>query len=99
MNSTQATFEVTKVFGLSSRSAVILQGEIRSGTVLAGMSTKVLVDSQLYMTAEIKGVEFIDGPGRGSTVGLVLDTPDPEVRELWLALCQPGDLLPVASQP
>jgi len=102
MSDSKATFEVAKIFELSTlnaASAVVLQGHIRSGTVRPGQSTKVLVDGQLYMTALIKAVEFIDGPSRESAVCLVLDTPDPEVRELWLALCQSGDMLPVESLP
>jgi len=99
MSDIQATFEVAKIFELSSLGAVVLQGHIRSGMVRSGLSTKVLVDGQLYMTALVKSVEFVDGPGKESAVGLVLDTPEPEVRELWLALCQPGDVLPVESLP
>jgi len=97
MTSSHAVFAVAKVFELAARNAVVLEGDIRTGVVLAGMTTKVLVDSQLYMTAKIRAVDFIDGPGGKSAVGLVLDTPEPEVRELWLALCQPGDVLPIES--
>jgi hypothetical protein len=97
MDTPQAFFAVEKLFELSSRAVIVLQGQIKSGTIRAGMKTKVLVDGQLYMVATIKSVEFVDGPGSKSAVGLLLDTPEPEVREMWQALCCPGDVLPILA--
>jgi len=93
MNS--SSFEVTDVFLLETRNSVVLKGNIKSSEIRQGMFVKAWVDSELYMSAEINGVEFIDGPGTESAVGLVLDTPEQEVQDLWLELCKKGDLLKI----
>ena len=93
MNS--SSFEVTDIFLLKTRNSIVLKGDIKSGEVRQGMIVKTLVDSELYMSAEVNGVEFVDGPGTESAVGLVLDTPEQEIQELWLELCKKGDLLKI----
>jgi hypothetical protein len=97
MESPQALFAVENLFELSSRGVIVLLGQIKSGSVRAGMRTKVSIDGQLHMVATIKSVEFADGPGRASAVGLLLHTPEPDVRAMWQALCRAGDVLPVTD--
>ena len=97
MGTPHAFFAVERLFELSSRVGIVLQGQIMSGAICAGMKTKVLVDGQLYMVATIKSVEFVDGPGSESAVGLLIDAPEPEVREMWQLLCRPGDVLPISA--
>ena len=90
-----SSFEVTDVFLLETRNSVVLKGDIKSGEIRQGMFVKIWVDSELYMSAEINGVEYIDGPETESAVGLVLDTPEQEIQDLWLELCKKGDLLKI----
>ena len=93
MNS--SSFKVTDVFFLETHNSVVLKGDVKSGEIRKGMFVKTWVDSELYMSAEIHGVEFVDAPETESGVGLVLDTPEQEVQNLWLELCKKGDLLKI----
>ncbi len=95
MNS--SAFEILDTFILKSRNSVVLKGLIREGEIKRGMIAKTLLDSELYMAAEITGVEYIDGPKNESAVGLVLDTPEQEVQELWIELCKKGDVLKIEN--
>jgi hypothetical protein len=103
MPGSDATFEVGRIFELKSLSGIVLRGHIKTGVVVSGMIAKVWVDGGLYMAAPIKSVEYIDGPGIEGMVGLVLEAPDNDVRELWLSLCKVGDVLsievPKQNQP
>ena len=90
-----SSFEVLDVFILDTYNSIVLKGRIKSGEITQGMIVKTWVDSQLYMIAKINEVEFIDGPEAESTIGLVLDTPEQEVQELWLELCKKGGLLKI----
>ena len=90
-----SSFEVTDVFLLETRNSVVLKGDIKSGEIRQGMFVKTWVDSELYMSAEINGVEYVDGPETERAVGLVLDTPEQEIQDLWLELCKKGDLLKI----
>lgn len=95
MTHQKATFEVKNIFELPSLRAVVLQGVITSGMVVSHMTIKVGILDRLYMTASIKSVEYMDGPDGESAIGLVLDTPESEVREQWLERCVAGDVLQV----
>ena len=92
---TSSSFEVLDVFILGIHNSVVLKGRIKSGEITQGMIVKTLLDSELYMTAKINEIEFIDGPEAENTIGLVLDTPEQEVQELWLELCKKGDFLKI----
>jgi hypothetical protein len=94
MTEKQIEFEVLNVTEEADLHAVVLHGRVSHGQVKAGMTTKVWVDGGLYMKASIKAVEH-EGSSKDNTVQLVLDAPEPEVRELWLGLCQAGDVLPI----
>jgi hypothetical protein len=89
----RTTFEVRKIFERPSLHAIVLQGRIGGGMVVSDMIVKIWVNGGLYMAASIKSIEYIDGLGGESAVGLVLDTPEPAVRELWLEQCLSGDVL------
>lgn len=90
-------FEVSDVFCLDSQNSIVLVGDIQGGEINIGMLASTWVDSELYMVAEISAVEFIDGPEKNSRIGLVLDTPEQEVRELWLELCKRGDVIKIEN--
>ena len=92
-----SAFEVIDVFILETLNSVVLKGGIRSGEIRQGMFVKTWVDSELYISAKINGVEFIDGPEKERAVGLVLDTPEQAVQNLWLELCKKGDLLKIEN--
>ena len=50
------------------------------------------------MVTPIKSVEYLDGLDLEGTVGMVLDAPDSDVRELCLGLCQEGGLLAIQAR-
>ena len=98
MSEVQAKFELKKITAKAEFKTVELKGRVCQGQVSSGMQTKVWVDGGLYMKALIKAVEYEkEGADRGLAT-LVLDAPESDVRELWLALCQAGDMLAVEAR-
>jgi hypothetical protein len=93
----ETTFEVGQIFELASLGTIVLRGHIKAGVVAPGMIAKIWVDGGMYMVTPVKSVEYIDGSGSEGMVGLVLEAPDSDVRELWLGLCQAGDVLSIES--
>lgn len=86
-----AKFLVNTTFVRSSAKNTVLCGLITSGTVKRGMQAKVEVSPQLYFIADIFSVEAINDNTGKSNVGLVLDTPDDDMRHLWKELPAPAE--------
>ena len=84
-------FRVNTTFVRSSDKNTVLCGLITSGTVKKGMKVKVEVSPKLYFTADILSVEAICDTTGKSNVGLVLDTADDDMRNLWRELPAPAE--------
>ena len=82
-----ATFHLQSKMKLAARPGVFLVGEIRSGTIRAGMVARVGVDGGLYTEAPIIAVEFVDYAQGKSQVALHIAFADPKVEEIIEALC------------
>jgi len=69
----------------------VLCGLTTVGTVKSGMKIKIEISPKLYFTADILSVEAIfDSTGK-SNIGLVLDTPHDDIRNLWKDLPAPAE--------
>ena len=95
MKTIAATFEVHSVFFLTGRKLTVLGGIIKDGRVKAGMKATVLVDGGLFLFATIKGIESIKSETEKCNIGLLLDTPEKEVRDAWKSLCLSGDIIAI----
>ena len=85
-----ARFEVSNVFALRSRGSVVLTGRVSAGNIVPGMHILVWLDGGLFWSLPIESVEFVDGPGKLSQVGLVLAGQGREEFELLSGLCPVG---------
>lgn len=97
MTGSGATFEVSLIFELAVVSAIVLRGHVKSGAVAPGMLAEVGVDGGVFMPTPIKSVEYIGGLATEATVDQMLEASDNDVRELWLGLCQAGDVLSIEA--
>lgn len=77
--------------------AIVLRGRVKSGTAAPGMLAKVEVDGGVFMPTPIKSVEYIGGLATEATADLGLQASNNDVRELWLGLCQAGDVLSIEA--
>jgi len=98
MAGTQAELEVLEVAERGVLNEVALSGHVRKGIARAGMGIKIWVDGGLYMKATIKAVAYSESQKDNGLAELTLDMPEPKVRELWLGLCRPGDVLTIESE-
>lgn len=98
MTERQTEFEVLDLVERPDLNAVVLHGRVRHGQIQAGMTTKVWVDGGLYMKASIRALEYEKNSNENAVAKLVLDTPESDVRELWIGLCQAADVLPIEEQ-
>lgn len=78
---------------VAEESELRVVGELRSGSVRAGMQACVSLGS-FSVVATIKRVEFPGGPS-GDEISIVLDTPDEETRQFWKELCRPSHFIGV----
>ncbi len=92
---TSAKFEIASVFELPSRKCVVLVGRVSAGIIRPGMSAFVLLDGGLFWSLLIKSVEFVDGPGKLSQIGLTIQDHGAEECELLRDLCPMGTVVEV----
>ena len=88
-----ATFRVRDGFELQQRRAWVVRGDIASGTVRPGMYLLFPLNDGVTMSAEIQAVEFVDGPGGDSAIGLVLACEDDVAIAFWRGMTAAGELL------
>lgn len=81
-----AKFRVSSTFALRSRQLFVLAGEIVDGELRAGMVAEIRCNPSFAIDAPIHGVEFLDGPGDRSEVGLTVCYADEEELATWEAL-------------
>ena len=98
MSATIATFKVQDVFHITGRTNTYLTGKIETGEVRAGMSVKMLVDRDAFMSSRITAIELVRDVSGKSNVALVLDTPNEVIRAAWKDLHQPGEILAVDEE-
>jgi hypothetical protein len=91
-----ALFLVHSKIKLAARPAVFLVGEIKSGTIHAGMIVRV-VDDNHVVAAPIPGVEFVEYPGGQSQVALRLAFDNAVDEEVVAALCVRGTTIEVVE--
>jgi hypothetical protein len=92
-----ATFHMQSRMKLAARPGILLVGEIKSGTIRAGMVARVSVDGGLYTEAPIVGVEFVDGARGKSQLALHIAFDDPRDEEIIEALCGDGDTIEIVE--
>ena len=92
-----ASFLVQSKMRVATRPGTFLVGEIKSGTIRAGMVARIWVDGALYTEAPVVGVDFVDRPGGDSQVALQVATDDPKDDDLIETLCGDGDTIEVVE--
>ncbi len=92
-----ASFLVQSILRAAPRPGLFLVGEIKSGTIRAGMVARIRVDGALYTEAPVAGVDFVHRPGGESQVALHVATDDPKDDDLIEALCGDGDTIEVVE--
>jgi hypothetical protein len=101
-------FRVEDTFAITLRNLFVLAGEIVEGTVRAGMVLQIPLNDMVTMTAPVHGVEFVDGPGQRSRIGLTLQYEDEADLAFWrglnlqghvFAVVEPADSPLPAAQP
>ena len=103
-----ALFRVEDTFAITLRGLFVLSGEVVEGTVRTGMLLQVPLNDAVTMTAPVHGVEFVDGPGQRSRIGLTLQYEDEADLAFWrglnlqghdFAVVEPADSPPPAGIP
>ena len=65
-------------------------GRVSAGNIVPGMNLLVWLDGGLFWSLPIKFVEFVNGPGKLSQVGLIIPDQGAEEFELLCELCPMG---------
>jgi hypothetical protein len=94
-----ALFRVEETFAIHSRRLFVLVGEIVEGTVRTGMLVHVSLNGSVFVTAPVHGVEFVDGPGRRSRIGLTVRYEDDDDLAFWRGLNIGGGMLCPVTEP
>jgi hypothetical protein len=79
---------------VAEESEVCVIGELRSGSVRAGMQACVSFGS-FSVVKTIKRVEFLGGASAGDEISIALDIPEEEERLFWKELCRPDSWIGV----
>jgi hypothetical protein len=94
-----ALFRVEETFAIHSRRLFVLVGEIVEGTVRTGMLVQVSLNGAVFVTAPVSGVEFVDGPGRRSRIGLTVRYEDDDDLAFWRGLNIGGGMICPVTEP
>lgn len=94
-----ARFRVHDTFTLQSRRMFVIAGDIVEGTVRVGMQVEVPLNDSLSVTAPVAAVEFVDGPGPQSRVGLGIRYEDDDELEMLRGLNIGGCEILTVSEP
>jgi hypothetical protein len=91
-------FRAHDTFCIHSRRMFVITGEILEGTVRVGMQVEMPLNDAVSMTAPITAVEFVDGPGRQSRIGLGIRYEDEVELATWQGLNIGGGVVLTVSE-
>ena len=92
-----ATFRALRTFGLESRNLFVISGDVVQGSVVAGMRIHVPLNSAVSIEMTISSVEYVDGPGDRSEVGLTFECAAWDEVQLLCALRIQDEVLTISS--
>ena len=77
------SFKVNKVFTISNRTCVYLQGDIESGEIHVNDTLVLTFNPSFGMEGVISSIEYSDGPDKTS-VCIGIECEDSEEQQFWL---------------
>ena len=91
------TFLVQSKLRIRSRPGFYLLGEMRNGTVQAGMVANIWVDGGAYTPAPVVGVAFVAFSDGKSLTAVHIECANPDEERLLEELCPEGETIEIVS--